>query len=366
MFILLMLDAYSHRYINKKFSPKLNELFDEKHSILIPPAGYEGFIDLFSREKNIKEKRKFLFVKSKNSPFKKVPNFILAFLDKLPAQQYVRAIIVRILKLFPKFRDNSLYTYKIPWLKLKTMWYSDAKPIYEQELNENIFEKFKKQNIDFNWYAAPNRKKDNEVLDLILKSEKQFCFGHLTELDGISHKYGPFGSESLEKVKKIDEGVRHFIEELSRKKDAKIDLVVFSDHGMSEVNDYIDIKSILGDSDKEYDYFIDSTAVRFFNLANSEMKINHLMNIPNTTLVKSNYTNVGEYILYANNGAIFKPNYFEGKQELLGMHGYENKRDSAFMAHIKIVNGNIETSKLKKSEILWFEIIDYIEELNGF
>ncbi|XP_054163174.1 bis(5'-adenosyl)-triphosphatase ENPP4-like [Oppia nitens] len=82
----------------------------------------------------------------------------------------------------------------------------------------------------------------NKRIDIIIKwmtdsiPTANCVFAYFDEPDTTAHEYGPFGDETIEKVRIADQTIGHLINRLEQKRLlSKTNIIILSDHGMAEV-----------------------------------------------------------------------------------------------------------------------------------
>ena len=163
------------------------------------------------------------------------------------------------------------------------------------------------------------------------------AFLHLQELDPIGHAYGPESAEVHSAIEATDALTATLIDTLSQRFD-RLDLVLFSDHGMVSVTGTVDVWSALTSAGlvmgRDVIVFLDSTMARFWfptNVARTTV-IDVLSRLPGRVLDDADYRRLdiegcdprnGELIFLARPGRVISPNFFERRNTVRGMHGYE-------------------------------------------
>jgi len=185
------------------------------------------------------------------------------------------------------------------------------------------------------------------------------------DLDGIGHGFGVGSKEYQQRIDNLD----MWIEELKNKA-IKIhgfdDVIIFSDHGMSNVSNEISLvlENKLGKTgDKTYDYFLDSTILRAWinNPSYYEPLLDHLKSLHIGTVLDYTYREqngicskvFGDIVFILNEGSIFSPTTLsvKTKDSVKAMHGYlpelESQKGIFLSFRHKLVNNDqIGTSGL--------------------
>ncbi len=212
---------------------------------------------------------------------------------------------------------------------------------------KTIFDILGEAGRSFNYYPAS--RSDERLVTKVLnsinrKSLADFTFMHLFFLDPAGHKYGPKSETMLSAIRQTDEYVgriRHATE-LNN-----VNLILFSDHGMSPVKEYCDLtemlKSLPLTAEKDYLFFLDSTMARFWfeNKRSKELITEALSRSKQGRILASNDLchfhidklgrEQGELIFVLKDYFCIYPDFFRRHTKPKGMHGY------AFPEHDKPV-----------------------------
>lgn len=169
-------------------------------------------------------------------------------------------------------------------------------------------------------------------------TENTLDFFFTYETDPIGHYYGPNSKELDQKLSIIDVKIKELYGIANEKYD-KVNLFLFSDHGMVEVKNNINVQKELETMNliKGVDYipFYDSTMVRFWidDLGVRDKIINKLNSVKHLTYLDENLKNKyhinfksrkwGDLFFLADPGyRIFPDNFAPVKFNTKGMHGY--------------------------------------------
>ena len=165
----------------------------------------------------------------------------------------------------------------------------------------------------------------------LARTQYDFYFVHLRDLDFLSHSKGPYAEATKEKLKIIDSSIEKIMSNFSLESD---NIFILSYFGMVEVKGTIDIQKMLPRFGRGYHYFIDSTIARFWfydNRTRSEV-FSILENISEGKLLsdedKEKYrirfkdSRHGEEFFVLRPGYIFSPCFFTSTP-LKGAHCYD-------------------------------------------
>jgi len=239
--------------------------------------------------------------------------------------------------------------------------------------SETIFDIFREKKLEVSAYMWPFIYENNKTrLDLrnlgqstadtddrafqksiqLLEKRPDVCYIHFFSTDNLVHRLGVNSKETLNLIKKLD----HFVENISRYADK---LLIFSDHGMTDVKETINIKKDIGSLNfklgKDYLMFLDSTLARFwFYNREAESKITQLLskskkgkivNFKNPEI----HNKFGKLIFQLNPGIIILPNFYQSKPDK-STHGYSDSFKDERGMYINC-NGKKKRTDLKMSEL---------------
>ena len=164
---------------------------------------------------------------------------------------------------------------------------------------------------------------------------------HLTEID---HEMHIKGKNAVKEAKaRLNKNLETTIESF-KKAHPSGNVIIFSDHGMSDVHRKYDLVKIPGlRHGKDYISFLDATMARFWFLnKNAEYAVEKHMPAEGRFLTEKDMAKervpmppkFGEKIFLLEKGGLFAPNYFQKGDEIRSMHGYDpnDSEQSAFFA----------------------------------
>ncbi len=215
---------------------------------------------------------------------------------------------------------------------------------------KTLFDVVRENGISFNFVHPPIRL-EHRAIDKTIKSISDRTISdltilHLGSLDMIGHNYGPETEEMRRGIKKIDRAISNIIQTI-KESASGIQLIIFSDHGMSPVREYLNISEIVNNLSasvgNDYFMFLDSTMARFW-FRNSDAKkevINALSGYKHGHILepsecaKYHIDNLdrehGEIIYAVDDGVAIYPDYFRRHNPPKGMHGYVGPGDNPIM-----------------------------------
>jgi len=174
--------------------------------------------------------------------------------------------------------------------------------------------------------------KAGKFLSLIKNQSFDLYFLHLWDLDKAGHCFGPRAEETKKVLRQQDYLAEKIINHFSLEKDL---ILIWSDHGMVEVKGFVDLQEYLPENGKGFLYFLDSTMARFWfkdrgvkkrvMKALSGIKKGHFLTVDELEKFKVDFSHqkYGEEIFLLKQGFVFRPNFFQGKGLVKGMHGYD-------------------------------------------
>uniref|UniRef100_A0A5K3F465 Ectonucleotide pyrophosphatase/phosphodiesterase family member 5-like n=1 Tax=Mesocestoides corti TaxID=53468 RepID=A0A5K3F465_MESCO len=251
-------------------------------------------------------------------------------------------------------RLNKSFKYKDPRRNMESDWfeYAGAEPLWQTN------ERHGHRSCVFQWIGSEARIRGkmafataglykeayslrwrvDRVLDHISKPEFNFCMFYFHEPDKSGHRYGPDSEEVLDAIELANDGIAYLLQRIEETPSlkGKINVVVSSDHGMTQVdpvNKVIDVYSKL----KGLSYIGDTSAasIGLWPKKNTSIKQLHdaIMNtshlsvyykheIPERYHFKNN-RRIAPVFGIADNGYLVKSSSYK-YSNLYGMHGYDN------------------------------------------
>lgn len=379
--ILILIDAFSYKYLSEEFTPFLQNLaniyFFHKIKPIFAYRGIETTIftgtsikkhniwteyRLNTKIKGKKEKLKFAILKN----IIKIVNFIpYAFFHKA-ARYFIQ-----------KYVDESFVPGAIPPNLLEFFERSQKSILKPNSQNTpTLFDIFRKTHINFKFLAPPIEDIDKIVFKKTINSIKtdkyDFLYVKFGNLDHLGHNFGPDSDELIKGLKVIDNYVKNIYKRLESNY-SSFNLILMSDHGMTKVKKKIDVIGKLKNIDfkfpKDYVLFIDSTMIRFWfknieakktikNLL-SNLKEGYFLNSSNIEDLglKNIGTLYGEEIFVLKEGYVFSPDFFRDDSQPKGMHGY------AYESDYPILIIKCDKEKIRNNNVHFLDIMPTILNL---
>lgn len=212
----------------------------------------------------------------------------------------------------------------------KSVEYDFGSPFYHEKLH-SLFQILDQNNVRFHFLTC---KKVEEMASLKLEDDLNIVF--LDEFDALGHKYGPHSSIVKRRILKLLNEL-----EIMRNAQKNVSLIMFSDHGMQEVQQRFDVlkKLELVESSgfelgKDYMVFLDATMARFWvrSQGGQQAIFSALSDAPGHILSTREIENYnipvndrfGNLIFLADPGVEVFPNFFHPffAGYVRGLHGY--------------------------------------------
>ncbi len=275
----------------------------------------------------------------KHSPFKR-----LRPLQYLPRRVTSRRIFRRWLSRFLKgqMRFRGYFDlYNIAFQHIALFDFAEkASPLKPGGLNRgpNIFDYLEESDIPY-YVSAPERAEEANLAELLkeVRSERiDFAFLYWPGLDGLLHQVGNQSPEIAIKLLNYEAWIERVLAE-AREHYADIRLYVFSDHGMANCNELLDlrvrIEALPVRMPRDYVVIYDSTMARFwFFTAQARERITRCLQqipqgriVPDTELEELGVLfpdrHFGELIFLVKEGVLIVPSDM-GERPICAMHGY--------------------------------------------
>jgi len=283
----------------------------------------------------------------KNSPFKS-----LRPLRWLPSAITSRRMFRRWLSRFVKaqlgFRGY-FDLYNLPFEYLSLFNFSEKKsPLRPRGLNRgpNLFDFLEQRRIAYH-VSAPERGEEPNLAALMrdIQSERvDFAFLYWPGLDGLLHRVGNDSPEIGVKLRSYEIWIEKLLT-VAHAHYEEIRLYVFSDHGMANCTEYLDLRAKINAlpcrMGQDYAVVYDSTMARFwFFNAKARKQIEDCLKqvqqgrvIPDEelgalgTFFADRY--FGELIFLVREGVLIVPSHM-GERPIRGMHGYHPEEKQSY------------------------------------
>lgn len=383
--IFILIDALRSDYITKEDSPFLYDFANNNtyYKEVSQKRSYCERAEIFSGL-TPDESGYFTAIgySPNSSPFKSLSLFLdlISLIDPILFRfRYLRALRNKVISVLTRSQRVKMRPYSIPSNILKYFSLTEDEYDFRDDNSfagkNNLLIDCEKNGIRvfFDGFTALNFKislNDEQRLELIQKkiSENfQFYPIYVGVLDTIAHIYGPESIERREKLQALDKRLSKFYEDIKfRYPNSKF--VFLGDHGMTDVEKYIDLEKeikIIAKANnlklgKDYLYFLDSTIVRIWYITEKAKRIlsNTVTNNPifrengaflnNETAKKERIPfpdrRYGDLLWMANLGVLIFPDFFHLKNPYKGMHGYDVNHHSSKGTCL------VESNEIKKIE----------------
>lgn len=354
--IVLFIDAFSSNYLKSELCPAIYKLSKEYHCFDIDPMfAFQGIgATLFTGTwpnttqiwaEYVQGNDKFLC----ECPFLQK---VLKVIDFIPNDRINWDVRYVLFKLFGKTYIGTPNAIPADFLKFfKTCL---QKGYNEENCISNsiktLFDVTRENGISYNFIHSPTQF-EHQTIDKLIKTINNQTISDLTilhigSLDLIGHNYGPNTEEIEQGIKKIDNEISNIIHAI-KESASDIQLIIFSDHGMSPIHEYLNISEIVNklplSAGDDYLMFLDSTMARFwFHNSHAKNEIikalskyrqGHILSSSECAkyhIEKLNRDH-GEMIYTVNDGVAIFPDYFRRFNPPKGMHGYADPNDNPIM-----------------------------------
>lgn len=238
--------------------------------------------------------------------------------------------------------------YNVPFDRLPWFDYAEKKRIWEPgglPVGGSIFDRLHRAGIDHYVHdsALPDEKKLELLREKIRARSIGFAYISLGKLDALMHARGPHSPEVTDLVRWYDDQIRSLVE-LARAHYAEVPFYVFTDHGMHDVRETVDLQAevaALGIAEPDdYVAFYDSTMARFWvrSERGREALASHLGGHSRGRLLTDPELKelgvffpdrqYGDLIFLVRPHCLIVPSYM-GAKKIAGMHGYHPESPDA-------------------------------------
>lgn len=343
---MIILDGFSSNYLKKELCPHLYDLAREHYfSKMEPMFGFQGVgAAIYSGAPSNITGIFTEFILQKNEIVERSRLFkaLLRLTDKMPTDNLCAKSRHVLLRMFGKKRSpisnvipSQLFGYFSP--KLKTEFTE------ENSLGQvpTIFDILRLNHMSYELQRPATRSEEAAISDIADRVEKgkmpDLAVIHPCSLDLVGHDFGPNSPQMRAAVKNIDKLMDRIIRSVQSSAQ-EITTIIFSDHGMSPVNNTINLLKTLEqlplEQGNDYLIFLDSTIARFwfFNERAEKLISEALGHLDCGQILSTNDLQklgidkigreYGDLVFALKEGYAIFPDFFRKYRPPKGMHGY--------------------------------------------
>ena len=274
-----------------------------------------------------------------NSPFRS-----LRPLRWLPtavtSRRIFRRWLTKFVKVQLKFRGY-FDLYNIPFRYIHLFDFTEKKsPLQPGGMNRgpNIFDFLQKRGLPY-FVTDTTKSEEQNRDDLIAAIEAEsigFAFQYWAGLDGLLHQVGNQSPEVPAKLRIYEQWIDQLLD-AARQHYREVHLYVFSDHGMANCDELLDLKAVIDalpvQMEKDYAVVYDSTMARFWFFNNRARRLitDALKQVSQGRIVPDEELKslhalfedraFGETIFLVREGVLIVPSHM-GERPIRAMHGY--------------------------------------------
>jgi hypothetical protein len=284
-----------------------------------------------------------------NSPFK--PLRLLRWLPRaITSRRIVRRWLSKFVKHQLKFRGY-FDLYNIPFRHISLFDFTEKKsPLQPGGMNRgsNIFDVLESRGIAYHVSRPASSEEENlNALAADIRSERiDFAFLYWPDLDGLLHLVGNDSSQVGVKLRAYERWLEGLMA-VAREHYQEVRLYVFSDHGMANCDEHLDLKAEVERlplrMGRDYAVVYDSTMARFwfFNPLARSLIIECLGGIRQGRILPDDELDqmgvlfpdryFGELIFLVKEGVLIVPSHM-GERPIRAMHGYHPSDKHSYAA----------------------------------
>jgi hypothetical protein len=260
--------------------------------------------------------------------------------NAITSRRIFRRWLSKLVKVHLSFRGY-FDLYNIPFKHISLYDFTEKKsPLQPRGMNvgPNIFDYLEQEQIAYH-VSVPEKQEEANVAALIrdIQAERiDFAFLYLPGLDGLLHRVGNDAPEIGPKLREYEGWIERLMR-VAEKHYAELRLYVFSDHGMANCDELLDLKRIIEPLPlrigEDYAVVYDSTMARFwfFNDRARQEISSALEKVPQGRILSEQELRrlrawfsdgyFGELIFLVKEGVLIVPSHM-GERPIRGMHGY--------------------------------------------
>jgi len=377
--LMILIDAFSQVYFSKTYTPFMHSLAENGISgTLDPMFAYRGidttiFTGVWPNVHNVWTEFK-IAKKIRTDKKMRLMQAIVGSLDPLPTDR-LRAMSTYFVERY-LFKEFYKTPHVMPSSAIPYFESSQLKETFESGATNKlptVFDVFRAKGATYT-YIEPWIGGDKGVLSKAKKKishcdSNDFWYIKFSHLDHLGHMFGPDPSAFDDQLIRIDKYVEDVVT-LLRKKNQNLNVLIMSDHGMSKVNETLNIlaelRKLRSRIYEDYLAFADSTMIRFwffnekaaFEISElmGQIKCGHTLTATEKELLKVPIdSKFGETIFALDEGYLLHPSFFSAKSEVKGMHGYAYPKTPEAFPTI-IINGEITKLIPRNSRLTFIDI----------
>lgn len=281
------------------------------------------------------------------SPFRSLRH--LRWLPRaVTSRRIFRRWLTRLVKVRLNFRGY-FDLYNIPFRHISLFDFTEKKsPLRPGGLNRgpNVFDFLEERQVPY-WVSDPGKSEAQNLADLtdqVRQEHIDFAFLYWPDLDGLLHRLGNQAPEITTRLRAYEGAVQRLVG-AARSHYRAIHLYVFSDHGMANCDEYLDLQQAIRAlplrMGSDYAVVYDSTMARFwfFSEAARARITARLQSIPQGRILSEDELRelrvwfpdgyFGQLIFLVQEGVLIVPSHM-GERPIRGMHGYHPREKHSY------------------------------------
>ena len=273
-----------------------------------------------------------------SSPFRSL-SWLRWLPSSLTGRRFVRRMLTKFVKRKLGFRGY-FDLYNVPFEHIHRFDFTEKKsPLVAGGMNdgENIFDQLERASVPYfvNDPTRPEDESQDALLAHVAAAEIDFAFVYWAGLDGLLHSVGNQSPRIDEKLAVYDRWITDVVAKAREHYD-EVQLFVFSDHGMANCDELLDIQAVLAETalkfGRDYTAVFDSTMARFwFHTSDARVIVENALAGVKEGRILSNEELLrlraptdgawGELMFLVREGVLICPSHM-GERPIRAMHGY--------------------------------------------
>lgn len=281
--LTILIDAFRYDYLSEKYTPFLYSMSNEGFYVpLRPILGYSDAIRATVFTGTYPDVHNYWIMyrySPETSPFRMFK--ALNFIDYISSDFIKRGLKFTLSATFCKilgeiYNYNEFTTHNIPFKVIHFFDFASHKSMLSPRVFRDLptlFDVLRAHDIKFAYIDSSKLKgKLYHALEM-MDPNTQVAMVYLHHLDYAAHRYGVNSPHFWFQLRNMDEMVKSIVNNVKHHLDKKLDVIIFSDHGMVETTKFINLEWLMLNKKfgSDFLFFLDSTMVRFWYM-NSDVK----------------------------------------------------------------------------------------------